>query len=166
MQAPIQAEFRVMAVSLKVNGAVYSVPAEPDTPLLYVLRNDLGLNAAKFGCGLGQCGACTVLVEGAPVRSCITPIAVLGQSEVTTLEGLGTVERPHPLQAAFIAEQAMQCGYCIAGMIMLAKALLDRNPQPSEADVRLGLAGNLCRCGAHGRIVRAVVKAAQTGGRI
>ncbi len=155
-----------MAVSLKVNGAVHSVAAEPDTPLLYVLRNDLGLNAAKFGCGLEQCGACTVLVDGAPVRSCVTPIGLLGQSEITTLEGLGTIERPHPLQAAFMAEQAAQCGYCIPGMIMMAKALLDRNQQPSEAAVRLGLAGNLCRCGAHNRIVRAVLKAAQTGGRI
>jgi nicotinate dehydrogenase subunit A len=155
-----------MAVSLKVNGAVHSVPAEPDTALLYVLRNDLGLNAAKFGCGLGQCGACTVLVDGAPVRSCITPIGTLGRSEITTLEGLGTPEEPHPLQAAFIAEQAAQCGYCIPGMIMLAKALLDRMQQPSEAEVRLGLAGNLCRCGAHNRIVRAVLKAAQAGGRI
>jgi nicotinate dehydrogenase subunit A len=155
-----------MAVSLKVNGAVHSVPAEPDTPLLYVLRNDLGLNAAKFGCGLGQCGACTVLVDGIPVRSCITPIGALGPSEITTLEGLGTLERPHPLQAAFIAEQAAQCGYCIAGIIMFAKALLDRIPQPSEAEVRLGLTANLCRCGAHNRIVRAVLKAAQAGGRI
>jgi nicotinate dehydrogenase subunit A len=155
-----------MAVSLKVNGAVHGVTAEPDTPLLYVLRNDLGLNAAKFGCGLGQCGACTVLVDGAAVRSCITPIGTLGQSEITTLEGLGTVARPHPLQAAFMAEQAAQCGYCIAGIIMFAKALLDRIPQPSEAEVRLGLAGNLCRCGAHNRIVRAVLKAAQAGGRI
>jgi nicotinate dehydrogenase subunit A len=155
-----------MAVSLKVNGAVHSVAAEPDTPLLYVLRNDIGLNAAKFGCGLEQCGACTVLVDGAPVRSCVTPIGLLVQSEITTLEGLGTVERPHPLQAAFMAEQAVQCGYCIPGMIMMAKALLDRNQQPSEAEVRLGLAGNLCRCGAHNRIVRAVLKAAQTGGRI
>jgi nicotinate dehydrogenase subunit A len=155
-----------MAVSLKVNGAVHSVAAEPDTPLLYVLRNDLGLNAAKFGCGLGQCGACTVLVDGAPVRSCITPIDALGQSEITTVEGLGTVERPHPLQAAFMEEQAAQCGYCVAGMIMFAKALLDSIPQPSEAEVRLGLAGNLCRCGVHNRIVRAVLKAAQAGGRI
>jgi nicotinate dehydrogenase subunit A len=160
------AEFGVMTVSLKVNGVVHSVPAEPDTPLLYVLRNDLGLNAAKFGCGLGQCGACTVLVDGAPVRSCITPIALLGPSEVTTLEGLGDGDRPHPLQAAFIAEQAAQCGYCIAGMIMLAKALLDYNHQPGEAEIRLGLAGNLCRCGAHNRIVRAVLRAAQTGGKI
>jgi nicotinate dehydrogenase subunit A len=155
-----------MAVSLKVNGALHSVAAEPDTPLLYVLRNDLGLNGAKFGCGLGQCGACTVLVDGAPVRSCITPIGTLGPSEVITLEGLGTVERPHPLQAAFMTEQAAQCGYCIAGMIMFAKALLDRIQLPSEAEVRLGLAGNLCRCGAHNRIVRAVLKAAETGGRI
>jgi nicotinate dehydrogenase subunit A len=161
-----QAEFCVMVVSLKVNGAVHSVAAEPDTPLLYVLRNDLGLNAAKFGCGLGQCGACVVLVDGAPMRSCITPIGTLGQSEITTIEGLGTVERPHPLQAAFIEEQAVQCGYCIPGVIMLAKALLDRNPQPTEAEIRLGLAGNLCRCGAHNRIVRAVLKAAQIGGRI
>jgi len=155
-----------MPVSLKVNGAVHSVAAEPDTPLLYVLRNDLGLNAAKFGCGLGQCGACTVLVDGGAVRSCITPIGALGQSEVTTLEGLGSIERPHPLQAAFMAEQAAQCGYCIAGMIMFAKALLDRIPQPSEAEVRLALADNLCRCGVHNRIVRAVLKAAQSGGRI
>jgi nicotinate dehydrogenase subunit A len=166
MRSLSQAELRIMVVSLKVNGAVYGVAVEPDTPLLYVLRNDLGLNAAKFGCGLGQCGACVVLVDGAPMRSCITPIGTLGQSEITTLEGLGTVEQPHPLQAAFIAEQAAQCGYCIPGMIMLAKALLDRNPQPREAEVRLGLAGNLCRCGAHNRIVRAVLKAAQTGGRI
>jgi nicotinate dehydrogenase subunit A len=155
-----------MVVSLKVNGAVHSVAAEPDTPLLCVLRNDVGLNAAKFGCGLGQCGACVVLVDGAPMRSCITPIGTLAQSEITTLEGLGTAEQPHPLQAAFIEEQAAQCGYCIPGMIMLAKALLDRNPQPSEAEVRLGLAANLCRCGAHNRIVRAVLKAAQMGGRI
>jgi nicotinate dehydrogenase subunit A len=166
MQVLPQAEFCVMAVSLKVNGAVHEVAAEPDTPLLYVLRNDLGLNAAKFGCGLGQCGACTVLVDGAPLRSCVTPIGTLAQSEITTLEGLGTVERPHPLQAAFIEEQAAQCGYCIAGMIMMAKALLDRNQQPSEAEIRLGLAGYLCRCGAHNRIVRAVLKAAQAGGRI
>jgi nicotinate dehydrogenase subunit A len=164
--AVLQAEFRFMPVSLKVNGVMHSVPAEPDTPLLYVLRNDLGLNAAKFGCGLGQCGACTVLVDGGAVRSCITPIGALGQSEITTLEGLGTAERPHPLQAAFMAEQAAQCGYCIPGMIMLAKALLDRIPQPSEAEVRLGLTGNLCRCGVHNRAIRAVLKAAEAGGRI
>jgi nicotinate dehydrogenase subunit A len=155
-----------MAVSLKVNGAMRTVATEPSTPLLYVLRNDLGLNGAKFGCGLGQCGACTVLVDGAPVRSCVTPIGELARSEVTTLEGLGTIERPHPLQAAFIAEQAAQCGYCIGGMIMMAKALLDRNPLPSEAEVRLELIGNLCRCGVHNRIVRAVLRAAQAGGKI
>ena len=155
-----------MAVSLKVNGAVHSVAAEPDTPLLYVLRNDLGLNAAKFGCGLGQCGACTVLVDGAPMRSCITPIGALGQLEITTLEGLGTIDRPHPLQTAFVAEQAAQCGYCIPGMIMMAKALLDRTQQPREAEVRLELAGNLCRCGTHNRIVRAILKAANAGKRI
>ena len=155
-----------MALNIKVNGAMHSVPAEPDTPLLYVLRNDLGLNSAKFGCGLAQCGACTVLVDGKPVRSCVTPIDTLGQSEITTLEGLGTLDHPHPLQAAFMTEQAAQCGYCIAGMIMAAKALLDRNPQPSAAEVRQGLAENLCRCGTHNRIVRAVLRAAQNGGRI
>jgi nicotinate dehydrogenase subunit A len=161
-----QGEFPSMAINIKVNGAMHSVPAEPDTPLLYVLRNDLTLNAAKFGCGLAQCGACTVLVDGKPVRSCVTPIDTLGQSEITTLEGIGTPERPHPLQLAFMAEQAAQCGYCIAGMIMAAKALLDRNPQPSWAEVQQALAENLCRCGTHNRIVRAVVRAAQTGGRI
>jgi nicotinate dehydrogenase subunit A len=155
-----------MAVNIKVNGAVHSVPAEPDAPLLYVLRNDLGLIAAKFGCGLGQCGSCTVLVDGAPVRSCIMPIGTLGQSEVTTLEGIGTLEQPHPLQAAFIEEQAAQCGYCIPGMIMMAKALLDRKKQLSEDEVRLALASNLCRCGTHNRIVRAILKVAQPGGRI
>ena len=155
-----------MAINIKVNGAMRSVPAEPDTPLLYVLRNDLGLNGAKFGCGLAQCGACTVLVDGKPVRSCVTPIDTLGQSEITTVEGLGTLEHPHPLQAAFMAEQAVQCGYCIAGMIVTAKALLDRNPRPSPAEVRQGLAENLCRCGTHNRIVRAVLRAAQNGGRI
>jgi nicotinate dehydrogenase subunit A len=155
-----------MAVSLKVNGATRSVPAEPDTPLLYVLRNDLALNAAKFGCGLAQCGACTVLVDGKPVRSCVTEIGAVGQSEITTLEGLGTVDKPHPLQKAFIEEQATQCGYCIAGMLMSARALLDVNPSPSEADVRRGLADNLCRCGTHNRIIRAVLKASQAMGRI
>ena len=149
--------------TINVNGQRHEVGADPETPLLYVLRDELALNGAKFGCGLGQCGACTVLVDGGAVRSCITPIGALGQSEVTTLEGLGTIERPHPLQAAFMTEQAAQCGYCIAGMIMFAKALLDRIPQPSEAEVRLALADNLCRCGVHNRIVRAVLKAAQSG---
>jgi nicotinate dehydrogenase subunit A len=131
-----------------------------------VLRDDLGLNAAKFGCGLGQCGTCTVLVDGAPVRSCVMPIGTLGQSEITTLEGIGTIEQPHPLQAAFMEEQAAQCGYCIPGMIMMAKALLDRKDQLSEDEVRLALASNLCRCGTHNRIVRAILKVAQPGGRI
>jgi nicotinate dehydrogenase subunit A len=155
-----------MAVSLKLNGAMRSVPAEPDTPLLYVLRNDLALNGAKFGCGLAQCGACTVLVDGKPVRSCVTEIGSLGQSEVTTLEGLGTVAKPHPLQQAFMEEQAAQCGYCINGMIMSAKALLDQNPHPTEVQVREGLSGNLCRCGTHGRIIHAVLRASQVTGRI
>src|SRR6516164_1145215 len=154
-----------MTISLKVNGARRSVPAEADTPLLYVLRNDLALNGAKFGCGLAECGACTVLVDGRPVRSCITPISSLGESEVTTIEGLGTIENPHPLQQAFIDEQAAQCGYCINGMIMTAKGLLDRNPRPSEQDVREGLSTNLCRCGTHGRIIRAVLRAAESMGK-
>jgi nicotinate dehydrogenase subunit A len=154
-----------MTISLKVNGAMHSVPAEPDTPLLYVLRNDLALNGAKFGCGLSQCGACTVLVDGQPVRSCVTPVGTLGSSEVTTIEGLGSVQKPHPLQQAFIDEQAAQCGYCINGMLMTAKALLDRNPHPTDAEVRQGLALNLCRCGTHNRIVRAVLRAADTMGR-
>src|SRR6202162_2742776 len=155
-----------MAVRLKVTGSTYSVPAEPDTPLLYVLRNDLHLNGAKFGCGLAQCGACTVLVDGRPVRSCVTEVGSLAQSEVTTLEGLGTVARPHPLQQAFMDEQAAQCGYCINGMIMTAKELLDRMPHPTEADVRATLAPNLCRCGTHNRIIRAVLRAAQADGKI
>ena len=150
-----------MAISLNVNGMSHPVPAEPDTPLLYVLRNDLELNGAKYGCGLTQCGACTVLVNGAARRSCATPVGSLGDNEVTTLEGLGTLEKPHPLQQAVIDEQAAQCGYCINGMIMSAKELLDRNPKPSEGDVRTALAGNLCRCGTHNRIVRAVLRAAE-----
>ena len=150
-----------MAISLKVNGASRSVPAEPDTPLLYVLRNDLALNGAKFGCGLAQCGSCTVLLDGRPVRSCITEVGSIGSGEVTTIEGLGTIDKPHPLQRAFIEEQAAQCGYCINGMIMSAKELLDRNPHPTEPDVRAALAGNLCRCGTHNRIIRAVLRAAQ-----
>src|SRR5499427_2652117 len=154
-----------MAIDLKVNGVSSSVPAEPDTPLLYVLRNDLELNGAKFGCGLAQCGACTVLIDGKAVRSCVTPLSAVGTAEVTTIEGLGTIDRPHPLQQAFIAEQAAQCGYCINGMIMAAKELLDRNPHPSEGDVRTALAGNLCRCGTHNRIIRAVLRAAETNGR-
>ena len=154
-----------MTISLKVNGAMRDVPAEPDTPLLYVLRNDLALNGAKFGCGLSQCGACTVLVDGQPVRSCVVSVGDVGKSEVVTIEGLGSVDRPHPLQQAFIAEQAAQCGYCINGMIMSAKALLDAKPHPSETEVREALAGNLCRCGTHGRIIKAVLRASHEAGR-
>ena len=154
-----------MAITLKVNGASRSTPAEPDTPLLYVLRNDFALNGAKFGCGLAQCGACTVLVDGRPVRSCVTEISQIGTAEVTTIEGLGTIEKPHPLQAAFMTEQAAQCGYCINGMIMSAKELIDRNPRPTEADVREALASNLCRCGTHNRIIAAVLRAAQDMGK-
>ena len=154
-----------MAINIKVNGVSRSVPAEPDTPLLYVLRNDLALNGAKFGCGLAQCGACTVLIDGKAVRSCVTPISALAKSEITTLEGLGSVDKPHPLQQAFIEEQAAQCGYCINGMIMSAKALLDRNSKPTERGVREALATNLCRCGTHNRIVRAILRAADEIGR-
>jgi nicotinate dehydrogenase subunit A len=150
-----------MTISIKVNGSRRSVPAEADAPLLYVLRNDLGLNGAKFGCGLSQCGACTVLLDGRAMRSCIMATGSIGDAEITTIEALGTVERPHPLQQAFIDEQAVQCGYCINGMIMTAKDLLDRNPKPSEADIREALADNLCRCGTHGRIIRAVMRAAR-----
>jgi nicotinate dehydrogenase subunit A len=154
-----------MAITLNVNGVSRSVPAEPDTPLLYVLRNDFELNGAKFGCGLSQCGACVVLIDGKAVRSCVTPIGALATSEITTIEGLGSIEKPHVLQQAFIEEQAAQCGYCINGMIMSAKELLDRNPRPSEPDVRAALSGNLCRCGTHNRIIRAVLRAAQANGR-
>jgi len=152
-------------IKISVNGTTHTLSLALETPLLYVLRNDLELNGAKFGCGLAQCGACTVLVNGQAVRSCVTPIDSLAGAEITTLEGLGTLEKPHPLQRAFIDEQAAQCGYCINGMIMSAKALLERNPRPSENDVRQALAANLCRCGTHNRIVRAVLRAANEMGR-
>ncbi len=154
-----------MSINIKVNGAVRTVPAEPDTLLLYVLRNDLELNGAKFGCGLAQCGACTVLVDGKAVRSCVTAVASIGDAEVTTIEALGSVEKPHPLQQAFMDEQAAQCGYCINGMIMTAKDLLERKEKVNEADIRTALAGNLCRCGTHNRIVAAVLRAAKAMGR-
>ena len=155
-------------LQLRVNGSARTVQLDdPDTPLLYVLRNDLDLTGAHFGCGLAQCGACTVHVDGAAVRSCVTPAASVQGREVTTVEGLGSPERPDPLQAAFIAEQAAQCGYCTAGIVMTARALLNRTPKPSEADVRQALAGNLCRCGSHARVLRAVMRAASgaPGGR-
>jgi nicotinate dehydrogenase subunit A len=155
-----------MSITIKVNGVSRSVPAEPDTPLLYVLRNDLSLNGAKFGCGLAQCGACTVLISGRALHSCVTEVGSIGDAEITTIEGLGTIEKPHPLQRAFMDEQAAQCGYCINGMIMSAKELLDAMPRPTEQDVRQALAGNLCRCGTHGRIIRVVLRAAQETGKI
>ena len=146
---------------LNVNGEAQEVSAEPDTPLLYVLRNDLELSGPKFGCGLGQCGACNVMLEGRVVRSCQTPMYSVRDSAVVTLEGLGTGGKLHPLQKAFVDEQAMQCGYCINGMIISAKALLDANPKPAEPYIRQALAGNLCRCGSHNRIIRAIMRAAK-----
>jgi nicotinate dehydrogenase subunit A len=148
-------------MTLHVNGADHSVEAEPDTPLLYVLRDELALNAAKFGCGLGQCGSCTVIVDGKAVLSCVTPILLLEGKQVTTLEGLGSVSNPAPIQRAFMDEQAAQCGYCIAGMMMRAQALLMRNPKPTDADIRTELAPHLCRCGTHMRILRAIHRAAR-----
>jgi nicotinate dehydrogenase subunit A len=148
-------------MTLKVNGQENHIDADPDTPLLYVLRDDLKLNAAKFGCGLGQCGSCTVLVDGKAVLSCVTPLVLLEGKQVTTLEGLGTVSAPAPIQRAFMEEQAAQCGYCIAGMMMRAQALLLRNPKPTEAQIRAELEPNLCRCGTHMRILRAVHRAAR-----
>jgi nicotinate dehydrogenase subunit A len=146
--------------TLLVNGAARTAEADPDTPLLYVLRNDLALTGTKFGCGLAQCGACTVLVAGRPVRSCVTPVSAVGSQPITTIEGLGSPERPDPVQAAFVAEQAAQCGYCTAGMVVTARALLEQNRRPTEADVKQALAGNLCRCGSHVRVIRAVLRAA------
>jgi nicotinate dehydrogenase subunit A len=144
-----------------VNGEPHLVEATPDTPLLYVLRNDLGLNGPKFGCGLGQCGACAAIVGGKPARTCSIALRDVGEDQVTTLEGLGTVEKPHPLQRSFIDEQAAQCGYCSNGMIMATKVLLDRNPNPSEEEIKNALEDQLCRCGVHNRVVRAVRRAAE-----
>jgi nicotinate dehydrogenase subunit A len=146
---------------LKVNGLTHQVDAEADTPLLYVLRDDLKLNAAKFGCGLGQCGSCTVMVDGKAVLSCVTPLLLLEGKQVTTLEGLGTISEPAPIQRAFMEEQAAQCGYCIAGMMMRAQALLQRNSKPTDQEIRDELQPNLCRCGTHMRILRAVRRAAR-----
>jgi nicotinate dehydrogenase subunit A len=151
-----------MKFALNVNGKASTVEVDdPQMPLLYALRSDLGLHGPRFGCGLGQCGACTVLVDGNAVRSCLLPVGNVGKAKVTTLEGLGSSTHPHPLQRAFIEEQAVQCGYCINGMIMQAKALLDTNKHPTEDEIKRALAGNLCRCGTHVRIVRAVKRAAQ-----
>ena len=148
-------------IALNVNGKVQEVDADPDTPLLYVLRDDLKLNGAKFGCGLGQCGACTVILDGEAAFSCITPISTVGARRVRTVEGLGTLDKPGPMQRAFIEEQAAQCGYCIPGMMMRAQALLEKNPGATEADIRHALEPALCRCGTHMRILRAVARAAQ-----
>jgi nicotinate dehydrogenase subunit A len=153
-------------IRLVVNGRQHDLSADPETPLLYVLRNDLGLPGTKFGCGLGQCGACTVLVGGQAIRSCVTPLSAVAGQEVTTIEGLGSPERPHPLQAAFIEEQAVQCGYCTPGLVMTATALLAQTPRPTDAQIREALAGTLCRCGTHDRVVSAVKRAAVAmGGR-
>ena len=152
-------------LKLNVNTTARSVELDdPETPLLYVLRNDLGLTGTHFGCGLSQCGACTVLIDGRATRSCVTPASAVQARAVTTIEGLGSPERPDPIQAAFIAEQAAQCGYCTSGMIVAARALLQQNRHPTEAQVREALAGNLCRCGSHARVIRAVLRAA-AGGR-
>ena len=149
-----------MGFTINVNGRIQVADAAADTPLLYVLRNDLGLNGAKYGCGVGQCGACTVMVEGKAARSCITALSSLHGKKILTLELLSDGANLHPLQQAFIDEQAAQCGYCANGMIITAKAFLDRNPRPTEAQIRKALAGNLCRCGTYNRIVRAVQRAA------
>jgi nicotinate dehydrogenase subunit A len=145
-----------MAISLKVNGRSVAVDADPATPLLYVLSDDLALRGPKFGCGLGQCGSCTVIIKGQAVRSCVTPVSNVAGAEITTLEGLGSSEKPHPIQKAFIDEQAMQCGFCVNGVIMTAKAYLDRNPKASEADMRQAMANVLCRCHAHTRMMAAI----------
>ena len=151
-------------IRLTVNGQPREVMTDPEAPLLYVLRNDLGLTGTKFGCGLGQCGACTVIVGGQAVRSCLLPVRAVAGQVVTTIEGLGSPERPHPLQATFIEEQAAQCGYCTPGIVMTAKAFLDQTPRPTEAQVKQALAGVLCRCGTHDRVIRAVMRAASTAG--
>ena len=147
-----------MLIPLTVNGQKHSVDIDPATPLLYVLSDDLGLRGPKFGCGLGQCGCCTVIVKGAPVRSCVTPVSTMAGAEITTLEGLGTPERPHPIQKAFIDEQAVQCGFCLSGVILTAKVALDRNPKATGAQLQQALSNVLCRCGAHTRMMKAIRK--------
>ena len=149
------------SIALEVNGQVHQVRVDPETPLLYVLRNDLGLTAAKVGCGLEQCGACTVLADGEAVYSCRTPISAFRGRRITTLEGIGTPDHLHPLQRAFVEEDAAQCGYCIPGIIVAAKALLDRNPAPTDAEIRQALVKHLCRCGTHSRILKALRRAAR-----
>jgi nicotinate dehydrogenase subunit A len=150
-------------LSLKVNGQTHSLDVDPTTPLLYVLSDDLGLRGPKFGCGLGQCGSCTVLVKGQAVRSCITAVESVQGVEIITLEGLGTIDKPHPLQKAFIAEQAAQCGYCLNGVIMTAKAFLDKNPKATEREIQEGMSRVLCRCFTHTRMLRAIERARKDG---
>ena len=149
-------------ISLRVNGTTHVVHTDPTTPLLYVLRNDLEQHGPRFGCGLAQCGACTVIVDGKTVRSCTVPVSTMANKNVQTLDGLGTVEKPHPLQEAFIEEQAAQCGYCLNGLLMTAKVLLDRNRNPSDADIKRALDPVLCRCGSHLRVMRAIKRAASS----
>jgi nicotinate dehydrogenase subunit A len=148
-------------MNLTINGQTHSVDVDPSTPLLYVLSDDLGLRGPKFGCGLGQCGCCTVLIKGRPVRSCVTPSSSVEGSDITTLEGLGTVEKPHPIQKAFVDEQAMQCGFCLSGVILTAKAALDANPKATDAQLRQALSTVLCRCGTHTRMLKAIKRYAQ-----
>jgi nicotinate dehydrogenase subunit A len=155
----------MMPVVIHVNGAAHEVVADPETPLLYVLRNDLKLKGARYGCGAGFCGACMVIVDRKAVPSCDVPVSAMVGKSITTIEGIGTAERPHPLQRAFIVEQAAQCGYCITGIIMSAKALLDARPAATDAEIREALAGNLCRCGTHTRILRAIRSAVAEGAR-
>jgi nicotinate dehydrogenase subunit A len=149
-------------IALKVNGTSRTVEVDPGTPLLYVLRNDLELHGPRFGCGLAQCGACSVIMDGNAIRSCVTPVSAVKDHEITTLEGLGTVAKPHALQAAFIEEQAAQCGYCMNGMIINAKVFLDKNPNPSDDDIKKALNPILCRCGTHLRVIRAIKRAARS----
>ena len=150
-------------ISLKVNGQTHSLDVDPTTPLLYVLSDDLGLRGPKFGCGLGQCGSCTVLVKGQAVRSCITAVETVQSLEIITLEGLGTVDKPHPIQKAFIEEQAAQCGYCLNGVILTAKAFLDKHPKATEKEIEEGMSRVLCRCFTHTRMLRAIGRARQGG---
>jgi len=148
-------------IAFKVNGRAVSLDVDPTTPLLYILSDDLALRGPKFGCGLGQCGSCTVIMKGQALRSCVTPVSSAAGAEITTLEGLGSIEKPHPIQKAFIDEQAMQCGFCVNGVIMTAKAYLDRNPKATEADIRQAMSNVLCRCHSHTRMIRAVARYAK-----
>jgi nicotinate dehydrogenase subunit A len=153
------------AISLTVNGRAHSFDVDPATPLLYILSDDLALNGPKFGCGLGQCGACTVIAGGRAIRSCVTPIGTVNGADVTTLEGLGTIDRPHPIQQAFIEEQAAQCGFCLSGVMLTAKALIDQNPNPTDAQIRQAMSTVLCRCFVHTRMLRAIKRYAGSPAR-